>query len=99
MPTEYEKEDVVKTTELNMLNALDKFIFDVIGNKKVYKLREILEEFEPITMIIGTNTRGYNIIVKLQTFDFPPVFDKEGKEIVPSERRVGIEFIKELKDK
>lgn len=85
MPKEYEKNELIKVSENKMLKELDKFVYSNIGTNKVYKLREILEKFEPIHMLVFAGSRGHRILVKLQTYDFPD-----------GERRVGIEFIRML---
>jgi len=92
MPKAYEKKDLIKITDAQKLSELDKFVFNNIGNGKVFKLREILQEFEPMYLIVQTTARGRKYLLRLRTYDFPA--DEENG--IEEERRVGIEFVKEI---
>ena len=80
---EYSKDEVVKAKTAKNFNTFQAFAIAKHGNKKVYKLRELLSLFDPVhfqMFIVGACTR--TIKVKLNTFEFPD-----------GERRVGIEFV------
>jgi hypothetical protein len=83
----YDKERLTKVTQKKTFGQLERFALDSAGNTKVYKLREVLQAFDPVRLTMYmVGVCGRRIKVKLNTFDFPD-----------GERRVGIEFIEVLK--
>ena len=83
----YDKEKLAKVIQKKKFGDLERFALDSAGNTKVYKLREVLQAFDPVHLTMYmVGVCGRKIKVKLNTFDFPD-----------GERRVGIEFIEVLK--
>ena len=79
----YEKNELVKSRTKKNINEMQAFVISKIGNGKVYKLREFLNEFDPIHMnmfMVGVCSR--TVKVRLGTFDFPD-----------GDHRVGVEFV------
>ncbi len=86
-PTAYEKKDLGKTKGRGGFQKIEKFAIKSVGNKKVYKLREILDHFDPVHLTMYMlGVCGRKILVEIDTFDFPD-----------GEHRVGIEFAEILK--
>jgi hypothetical protein len=86
-PKAYEEKDLVKTKGRGGFQKLEKFALKSVGNKKIYKLREVLYEHDPVHLtmyMIGVC--GRKILVEIDAFDFPD-----------GEHRVGIEFVEILK--
>jgi len=83
----YDKEELVKSIYKKQFVGLEKFALDAAGNGKIYKLRQILAEFDPVHLsMYMVGVCGRQIRVKLNSFDFPD-----------GEHRVGIEFIEVIK--
>ncbi|KXH70891.1 MAG: hypothetical protein AM326_12195 [Candidatus Thorarchaeota archaeon SMTZ-45] len=86
-PTGYDEKDLEKWKTKESFQSLEKFALKSVGNKKVYKLRELLYNFDPIHLTMYMlGVCGRKILVKIDTFDFPD-----------GERRVGIEFVEIMK--
>lgn len=78
----YDRDKLVKSIEKRKFGELEKFALDNAGNEKIFKLREVLERFDPVHLTMYmVGVCGRKIKVKLNTFDFPD-----------GEHRVGIEF-------
>ncbi|MGD9395749.1 MAG: hypothetical protein PVJ05_04925 [Candidatus Thorarchaeota archaeon] len=78
----YDRDKLVKSIEKKKFGELEKFALDNAGSKKTFKLREVLERFDPVHLTMYmVGVCGRKIKVKLNTFDFPD-----------GEHRVGIEF-------
>ncbi|MFW9980630.1 MAG: hypothetical protein ACFFE3_01775 [Candidatus Thorarchaeota archaeon] len=83
----YDRDRLVKAIHKAKFGELEKFALDNVGNKKIFKLREVLHQFDPVHLsMYMVGVCGRRIKVKLNTFDFPD-----------GEHRVGIEFIEVLK--
>ncbi|MFW9810308.1 MAG: hypothetical protein ACFFE6_13100 [Candidatus Thorarchaeota archaeon] len=83
----YDRESLVKAIQKAKFGELERFALDNVGNKKIFKLREVLQQFDPVHLsMYMVGVCGRKIKVKLNTFDFPD-----------GEHRVGIEFIEVLK--
>ncbi|MFX1481868.1 MAG: hypothetical protein ACFFCP_01620 [Promethearchaeota archaeon] len=83
----YEKEALVRAIQKKKFGELEKFALDNVGNGKIFKLRQVLEQFDPVHLsMYMVGVCGRKIKVRLNSFDFPD-----------GEYRVGIEFIEVLK--
>ena len=83
----YDREKLVKAIQKQKFGELEKFALNNVGNKKVFKLREVLYAYGPVHLTMYmVGVCGRKIKVKLNTFDFPD-----------GEHRVGIEFVEVLK--
>lgn len=83
----YDKEKLEKIIQKKKFGELEKFALNNVGNKKVFKLRQVLEMFDPVHLTMYmVGVCGRRIKVKLNTYDFPD-----------GEHRVGIEFTEVLK--
>jgi len=79
----YEREELVRSTPKKKFGELEKFALDNAGNNKTFKLREVLNFFDPVHLTMYmVGVCGRKIKIKLNTFDFPD-----------GEHRVGIEFV------
>jgi len=86
-PVAYDGKDLVKWKNKDSFQPLEKFALKNIGNKKIYKLRELLYNFEPVHLTMYMlGVCGRKILVEIDTYDFPD-----------GERRVGIEFVEIMK--
>ena len=86
-PTAYEEKHLEKTKGRGGFRELEKFALKSVGNKKVYKLRELLHIFDPVHLTMYmVGVCGRKILVEIDTFDFPD-----------GEHRVGIEFVELMK--
>lgn len=86
-PVGYDEQDLNRTKGRGGFQKIEKFALKCVGNKKVYKLREILYSFDPVHLTMYMlGACGRKIAVELNTFDFPD-----------GERRVGIKFVEILK--
>ena len=86
-PTGYDETDLGGTKGRSGFRQLERFALQSVGNKKVYKLREVLYTFDPVHLtmyMIGVC--GRKILVEIDTYDFPD-----------GEHRVGIEFVEVMK--
>ena len=87
LPKGYDKEELEKNIAKKQFGELEKFALDNVGNGKVFKLREVLYDFDPVHITLYmVGICGRRIKVKLNTFAFPD-----------GEYRVGIEFIDVVK--
>ncbi|MFX1604954.1 MAG: hypothetical protein ACFFDD_03535 [Promethearchaeota archaeon] len=83
----YDRDRLVRAIEKKKFGELEKFALNNAGNHKVYKLRQVLEMFDPVHLsLYMVGVCGRRIKVKLNTYDFPD-----------GEHRVGIEFLEVLK--
>lgn len=83
----YDKDSLEKIIQKKKFGELEKFALNNVGTKKIFKLREVLEMFDPVHLTMYmVGVCGRRIKVKLNTYDFPD-----------GEHRVGIEFTEVLK--